>query len=39
VNVRGAGEKQKPNAVALTEFVGRVVAENASRSLVLAAGA
>jgi threonyl-tRNA synthetase len=38
VNVRGAGKEQKPNAVSLDEFIGRVVAENASRSLVLAAG-
>jgi len=39
VNVRGAGKEQKPNAIALDEFVSRVVAESSSRSLVLAAGA
>jgi threonyl-tRNA synthetase len=39
VNVRGAGKEQKPNAIALDEFVARVVAENSSRSLTLAAGA
>jgi threonyl-tRNA synthetase len=39
VNVRGAGKEQKPNSIALDEFVSRVVAENASRSLTLAAGA
>jgi len=39
VNVRGAGKEQKPNSIALDEFVSRVAAENASRSLILAAGA
>ena len=38
VNVRGAGKEQKPNALAVDEFVRRVVDENRSRSLVLAAG-
>jgi len=37
VNVRGAGEKQKPNAVPLDTFVERVREENRTRSLVLAA--
>jgi threonyl-tRNA synthetase len=37
VNVRGAGKEQKPNAVSLDEFVSRVVEENRTRSLVLAA--
>jgi threonyl-tRNA synthetase len=37
VNVRGAGEKQKPNAVPLDQFVARVREENRTRSLVLAA--
>ncbi len=39
VNVRGAGEGQKPNSVPLGEFLERVVAENASRTLTLAAHA
>jgi len=39
VNVRGAGKEQKPNAIQLDEFVRRVVEENRSRSLVLAAHA
>jgi len=39
VNVRGAGKEQKPNSIALDEFVSRVVTENATRSLTLAAGA
>jgi threonyl-tRNA synthetase len=37
VNVRGAGEKQKPNAVPLDGFVARVAKENASRTLQLGA--
>jgi threonyl-tRNA synthetase len=37
VNVRGAGKEQKPNSVSLDEFVSRVVEENRTRSLVLAA--
>jgi threonyl-tRNA synthetase len=37
VNVRGAGKEQKPNAVPLDEFVVRVLEENRTRSLVLAA--
>jgi threonyl-tRNA synthetase len=37
VNVRGAGKEQKPNSVPLDEFVRRVVGENRSRTLVLAA--
>jgi len=39
VNVRGAGKEQKPNAIPLDVFVDRVVEENRSRSLVLAAHA
>src|SRR4051812_31896046 len=39
VNVRGAGKEQKPNSIPLDDFVSRVVSENASRSLVLAAHA
>jgi threonyl-tRNA synthetase len=39
VNVRGAGKEQKPNAIPLDLFVHRVVEENRSRSLVLAAHA
>jgi threonyl-tRNA synthetase len=39
VNVRGAGKEQKPNAIPLDLFVERVVEENRSRSLVLAAHA
>ena len=39
VNVRGAGKEQKPNAVPLDAFVDRVVEENRTRSLVLAAHA
>jgi threonyl-tRNA synthetase len=39
VNVRGAGKEQKPNAITLDEFVQRVVNENKTRSLVLAAHA
>jgi len=39
VNVRGAGKEQKPNAIPLDVFVQRVVEENRSRSLVLAAHA
>jgi threonyl-tRNA synthetase len=37
VNVRGAGKEQKPNSVSLDEFVSRVVEEDRTRSLVLAA--
>src|SRR5829696_8131098 len=37
VNVRGAGKEQRPNAVPLEQFVARVVEENASRALTLAA--
>jgi threonyl-tRNA synthetase len=37
VNVRGAGEKQKPNSLPLEEFVARVVGENRSRALTLEA--
>jgi threonyl-tRNA synthetase len=39
VNVRGAGKEQKPNAIPLDLFVQRVVEENRSRTLVLAAHA
>jgi threonyl-tRNA synthetase len=39
VNVRGAGKEQKPNAVPLDAFVDRIVEENRTRSLVLAAHA
>jgi len=39
VNVRGAGKEQKPNAIQLETFVQRVVEENRSRPLVLAAHA
>ena len=39
VNVRGAGKEQKPNAIFVDEFVQRVVEENHTRSLVLAAHA
>jgi len=39
VNVRGEGKEQKPNAIPLDEFVRRVVEENRTRSLVLAAQA
>jgi len=39
VNVRGAGKEQKPNSVPVADFVSRVVEENASRSLTLAAHA
>ena len=39
VNVRGAGKEQKPNAIPLDTFVHRVVEENRSRTLVLAAHA
>jgi threonyl-tRNA synthetase len=39
VNVRGAGKEQKPNAIPVDEFVRRVVEENRTRSLVLAAHA
>ena len=39
INVRGAGKEQKPAPVALDEFVARVVRENASRTLTLAAHA
>jgi threonyl-tRNA synthetase len=39
VNVRGAGEGQKPNSVALEDFLKRVVAENATRALTLGAHA
>ena len=39
VNVRGAGKEQKPNAIPIDTFVDRVVEENRTRSLVLAAGA
>jgi threonyl-tRNA synthetase len=38
VNTRGAGEKQKPAPVAVDEFIARVRAESASRSLGLEAG-
>jgi hypothetical protein len=37
VNVRGAGKEQKPNSIPLETFVARVLEENKSRSLVLAA--
>jgi threonyl-tRNA synthetase len=37
VNVRGAGEKQRPNAIPLETFVSRVVDENRSRALDLSA--
>ena len=37
VNVRGAGREQKPNSLPLDEFVSRVVKENESRALTLAA--
>ena len=37
VNVRGAGKEQKPNSVPLEHFLNRIVEENRSRSLVLAA--
>src|SRR3954470_15345073 len=37
VNVRGAGKEQRPNSIPLDEFVGRIVQENRSRTLVLAA--
>jgi threonyl-tRNA synthetase len=39
VNVRGAGEKQRPNSIPLDAFVSRVAEENRARSLVLAAHA
>ncbi|MDB5071340.1 MAG: threonyl-tRNA synthetase, partial [Candidatus Eremiobacteraeota bacterium] len=39
VNTRGAGEGQKPAPIAVDEFVHRVLAETASRSLTLEAGA
>ena len=39
VNVRGAGKEQKPNAIPIDTFVDRVVEENRTRSLVLAAHA
>ena len=39
VNVRGAGKEQKPNSILLDEFVSRVVGENRTRTLVLAAHA
>ena len=39
MNVRGAGKEQKPNSILLDEFVRRVVEENRTRSLVLAAHA
>jgi threonyl-tRNA synthetase len=39
VNVRGAGKEQKPNSIPLGDFVARVVEENRSRSLTLAAHA
>ncbi len=39
VNVRGAGKEQKANSIPLADFVSRVVDENKSRSLVLAAHA
>ena len=39
VNVRGAGKEQKPNSVPLDVFVSRIVSENRSRSLTLAAHA
>jgi threonyl-tRNA synthetase len=39
VNVRGAGKEQKPNSVPIERFIGRIVQENALRSLVLSAGA
>jgi threonyl-tRNA synthetase len=39
VNVRGAGKEQKPNSVSIAHFIDRIVEENASRSLVLSAGA
>ncbi|HEY4132469.1 MAG TPA: threonine--tRNA ligase [Gemmatimonadaceae bacterium] len=37
VNVRGAGEGQRPNSVVFEEFLARVVAENAGRALTLSA--
>ena len=37
VNVSGDGKEQKPNSVPLEEFVRRMVEENRSRTLVLAA--
>jgi threonyl-tRNA synthetase len=37
VNVRGAGKEQKPNSISVDEFVGRVVRENATRTLELSA--
>jgi threonyl-tRNA synthetase len=37
VNVRGAGKEQKPNSVPLDEFVRRVIQEDESRTLTLAA--
>jgi threonyl-tRNA synthetase len=37
VNVRGAGKEQKPNSIPLSDFVGRLVNEDRTRSLVLAA--
>jgi threonyl-tRNA synthetase len=39
VNVRGAGKEQKPNSVAIDEFVSRIVEEARSRSLTLSAHA
>jgi threonyl-tRNA synthetase len=39
VNVRGAGEKQKPNAVPLEEFASRILEENRTRALTLSAHA
>jgi threonyl-tRNA synthetase len=37
VNVRGAGKEQKPNSIPVEQFVERIVEENRSRTLVLAA--
>ncbi len=39
VNVRGAGEKQKPNAVPLEEFLSRILEEHRTRALTLSAHA
>ena len=39
VNMRGAGEGQKPAPVAVDEFIARVKGEIASRALTLSAGA
>src|SRR5204863_9416610 len=39
VNVRGVGKEQKPNSIAVGDFVSRIADENKSRSLTLAAHA